>query len=283
MTTAQKIIKYLALGFALFLTITIISSILGVIYGLANILGLRNNDSNKELGNIEWEQTSNLTTYLDIDVKYTNLTLKTGEKFSAQSSSKDIEIQQNGNKLKIEDKSRYNWLSNNDAENLIIYIPQELEFEKVEIDTGAGKVDVEALQTEKLKLNLGAGETIIQNVVANEADIDTGAGKLTIENGKLNDLDFDMGVGETNIKTELTGKNKIDTGIGSLKLNLLGNKEDYKIKLSKGLGDIKIDGKSASNDETIGSGENYIDIDGGIGEIKVDFKGERMIYEKKNI
>ena len=211
MTTAQKIIKYLALGFALFLTITIISSILGVIYGLANILGLRNNDSNKELGNIEWEQTSNLTTYLDIDVKYTNLTLKTGEKFSAQSSSKDIEIQQNGNKLKIEDKSRYNWLSNNDAENLIIYIPQELEFEKVEIDTGAGKVDVEALQTEKLKLNLGAGETIIQNVVANEADIDTGAGKLTIENGKLNDLDFDMGVGETNIKTELTGKNKIDT------------------------------------------------------------------------
>lgn len=274
MTTAQKIIKYLALGFALFLTITIISSILGVIYGLANILGLRNNDSNKELGNIEWEQTSNLTTYLDIDVKYTNLTLKTGEKFSAQSSSKDIEIQQNGNKLKIEDKSRHNWLSNNDAENLIIYIPQELEFEKVEIDTGAGKVDVEALQTEKLKLNLGAGETIIQNVVANEADIDTGAGKLTIENGKLNDLDFDMGVGETNIKTELTGKNKIDTGIGSLKLNLLGNKEDYKIKLSKGLGDIKIDGKSASNDETIGSGENYIDIDGGIGEIKVDFKGE---------
>lgn len=274
MTTAQKIIKYLALGFALFLTITIISSILGVIYGLANILGLRNNDSNKELGNIEWEQTSNLTTYLDIDVKYTNLTLKTGEKFSAQSSSKDIEIQQNGNKLKIEDKSRHNWLSNNDAENLIIYIPQELEFEKVEIDTGAGKVDVEALQTEKLKFNLGAGETIIQNVVANEADIDTGAGKLTIENGKLNDLDFDMGVGETNIKTELTGKNKIDTGIGSLKLNLLGNKEDYKIKLSKGLGDIKIDGKSASNDETIGSGENYIDIDGGIGEIKVDFKGE---------
>ena len=133
MTTAQKIIKYLALGFALFLTITIISSILGVIYGLANILGLRNNDSNKELGNIEWEQTSNLATYLDIDVKYTNLTLKTGENFFAQSSSKDIEIQQYGNKLKIEDKSRHNWFSNNDAENLIIYIPQELKFEKVEI------------------------------------------------------------------------------------------------------------------------------------------------------
>lgn len=283
MTTAQKIIKYLALGFALFLTITIISSILGVIYGLANILGLRNNESNKELdnkelGSIEWEQTSNLTTYLDIDVKYTNLTLKTGEKFFVQSSSKDIEIQQNGNKLKIEDKSRYNLLSNNDAGNLIIYIPQELEFEKVEIDTVAGKVDVEALKTEKLNLNLGAGETIIKNIVANEADIETGAGKLTIENGKLNDLDFDMGVGETNIKTELTGKNKIDTGIGSLKLNLLGNREDYKIKLSKGLGNIKIDGKSYSSDETIGSGENYIDIDGGIGEIKVDFEGKQTIY-----
>jgi len=41
MTTAQKIIKYLAVAFAIFLIMTIISAILSVILALSGILGLK--------------------------------------------------------------------------------------------------------------------------------------------------------------------------------------------------------------------------------------------------
>ena len=41
MTSAQKVIKYIAIAFAIFLIITIISSILSGIYALSNILGLK--------------------------------------------------------------------------------------------------------------------------------------------------------------------------------------------------------------------------------------------------
>ena len=38
-----------------------------------------------------------------------------------------------------------------------------------------------------------------------------------------------------------------------------------------GLGSIKIDGKDISNGEIFGNGENYIEVDGGVGNIKIDF------------
>lgn len=64
----------------------------------------------------------------------------------------------------------------------------------------------------------------------------------------------------------------IDAGVGSLKLNINGKKEDYKIKVSKGIGAIRINGDEVSNDSTTGNGENYIEIDGGIGDIRINIQ-----------
>ena len=41
MTSLQKVIKYLATAFAIFLIVTIISTVLGVLFGLSAILGLK--------------------------------------------------------------------------------------------------------------------------------------------------------------------------------------------------------------------------------------------------
>ena len=107
-------------------------------------------------------------------------------------------------------------------------------------------------------------------IVSKDAFINTGAGKFQVLAGSINNLDFDIGVGEANIKTKLTGVNRFDAGVGALKLNLLGNLDDYRIKVSKEIGNISIDSKNVSEGE-IGNGDVIVDIDGGIGEIKVDF------------
>lgn len=278
MTTAQKIIKYLAIAFAMFLVFTIISSILGGIYGLAGVLGLKKNANteNVEIGTKQSEQIQELTTYLDIDINYSNLTIKTGEDFVVQSSNNDIEYAQEGNKFKVKEKG-YIKFSETAIGDVVIYIPKELVFETVDIDTGAGTVDIETLRTDNLILNLGAGETTIKNIISNKTKIDTGAGKLRIKSGNINDLDFDMGVGETDITAKLTGTNKIDTGIGNLKLQLLGDKQDYKFNISKGIGEVKIEDKSIIEDQTIGDGKNNIIISGGVGQIKVGFIEDKDI------
>lgn len=274
MTTAQKIIKYLAIAFAIFLIITIISTILTATVALSGILGIKKhteNLNNAEMVTTSFENTKIHT--LNIDIAATNLTIKQGEILKIETDNSNIDCKQSNEELKINEK-HYKWFSYNNVEKeLILYVPEDLEFEKVKINAGAGKINLDELTTRKLMFELGAGECEIQNLnVSKECEIEGGAGKITILSGTINDLDFDMGIGEANITADLVGTNEINAGVGELNIKLQGEKDSYKIKTDKGIGAIKIDSKEISNGEVYGDGENYIDIDGGIGSINIYYK-----------
>ena len=134
------------------------------------------------------------------------------------------------------------------------------------------KVEIETLACDVLELSLGAGKADIKNLTANSnANIDGGAGELNIDGGKLCNLNLDMGVGKLTLKSRIEGKSDLDYGVGETDLILLGSKDDYKIKLDKGIGEARLDGESMRDDSVYGSGENFIEIDGGIGEINIEF------------
>ena len=80
-----------------------------------------------------------------------------------------------------------------------------------------------------------------------------------------------MGVGSAEITTNIANEADIDAGVGSLKLNLIGSKMEYMLKISKGIGNIVVDGETIKSDEAMGNGGKDIKIDGGVGSIKVDF------------
>lgn len=270
MTTAQKVIKYLAIAFAIFLSVNIFAAIFLGIYGLLGILGLGESEeiSVEEIMAID----ENKVEVLEIDVLYTNLKILSGDEFKIEADNNYISCKQEGNKVYIEEEKR-SWFSKNEEGDMIIYIPKDLEMYKIEINTGAGKIEIEDLNTEQLSLELGAGETIINNIsVTEECNIDGGAGKISVNNGTIKDLDLDMGIGETNLIVELMGKNEINAGIGNLNIELQGNKEDYKIQADKGIGSIKIKGNEQINASVYGNGNNSIEIDGGIGNIDIDFE-----------
>ena len=46
---------------------------------------------------------------------------------------------------------------------------------------------------------------------------------------------------------------------------------EYMLKISKGIGNIVVDGETIKSDEAMGNGGKDIKIDGGVGSIKVDF------------
>lgn len=271
MTTAQKVIKYLAIAFAIFLIITIISTILAGVTAFAGILGLKKHIES-EIGKVVTTNIENSDiTNLDIEIAFTNLTIKTGEAIKIETDNNDISYEQKNNKLEIKEKDK--WFSNSEEKNLILYLPENVELKKVKIITGAGKIHIENLNTEKLSFELGAGETEIQKMnVSKECEIEGGAGKLSILSGAINDIDLDMGVGEINLTANLIGKSEINAGIGNLNIDLQGEKDSYKIQADKGIGSIKIDGKEISSGEVFGTGENLIEVDGGIGNIEIDFE-----------
>ena len=275
MTTAQKVIKYLATAFAVFLIITIISAILSGGYALLSALGLihTNKDIVTENLKVISKKVKEVTT-LKIDLAYTNLDIKTGDDFKVETNNSKITFEENNGSVKIKEENR-NWLNNNNmSSNLIIYIPEDMiAIDETKIQTGAGKINIEKLNTQRLYLELGAGDVYIENVIATgETKIDGGVGKTELKSCEINNLKANLGMGEFTFSGKLTGKSKIDSSVGAINIDLIDNKNNYKIDVSKGLGNVTLDGQKLETDRVYGIGENYLDIDGGIGEIKIDFE-----------
>lgn len=275
MSIGQKVIKYLAIAFAIALIVGIITTIVRVVSSIPLTLkiGKNNSDSNNVIETSSDFENENVA-FLDIDIAYSNLTIRKGESLKVESSNKNIQCKQDKQKIEIKERES-NWFNNTKKEELIVYVPENIQFDKVNINTGVGKVNIEILNTKVLKMDLGAGETSIQNInITESAKIDTGAGKVNIKEAKINDLRCDLGIGATEISAKLLGNTRIGTGVGSLKLDVLGKKEEYETKVNKGLGNVTIDEEKISDNEVVGNGENKIDIDGGVGEIKINFRGE---------
>ncbi len=272
MTSAQKIIKYLALCLATFLMFLIISSLLGVFYSVSKILDVQkdNEVTMDKMSTVNFK-TDDISS-LDINLLFTNLIIKQGDVLHVETNNEKVHFDEENNSLKIKEDSR-SWLSQNNKGNLILYLPENSQFKTVKIQAGAGKIQIENLVTDSLSLELGAGETSIQRLnVSENCKIESGAGKVSLLDGRIKDLD--LGVGKFELTSSLLGSNKINAGIGSLELNLLGNKKDYLIKADKGIGAIHVDESVVSDDSTVGTGENTIKIDGGIGNIDVSFRNK---------
>ena len=258
MNITQKVIK----GFAICLAVLIILSIInGIVFLATSTIGF-NNDVN-----ISEAYSSNIKN-INIDVGSTNMIIKKGDILSidADNVSKKIKIKEQGNTLSIKEK-KITIFGNKKGSSIIITIPETLG--DLNIDIGAGKLEISDITTDKFSLEQGAGKVDITNLLSNKkATIEGGAGELNITNSKLQDLSLDLGAYKFYFNGTLLGKNEIDQGVGEVILDLQNN--DYKFETSKGLGSITINGVRYKNDIKLGEGQNIIDIDGGIGSISIN-------------
>ena len=212
MTTAQKIIKYIATAFAIFLIVTIISSILSGIYGLLCAFGVIHSkkDIITEDLNVISSEVKEVST-LKLELAFTNLEIKTGNSFKVETNNSKITFEEKDGSVKIKEENR-NWLNNNDrASNLIIYITEDMiAIDETKIEAGAGKINIEKLNTQSLYLELGAGDVYLENVIATEdTKIDGGVGKTELKSCEINNLKANLGMGEFVFSGKLTGKNEI--------------------------------------------------------------------------
>lgn len=265
MTATQKVIKYCAVAFAVFLIV----SIIGGIFGAAASLPMFFDDA--AVGEMESYAVTEPVKRLEIDLGGARLAVQTGDCFAVESDHTCLKVESADDVLSIKEDHPVFRLATESAQ-VILTVPKDFVFECVTISTGAGTVKADALLAEELSLDLGAGEVDIGKLTATaKASINSGAGELKIGGGELANLNLDIGVGEADLKSRLTGYCSIDYGVGELELTLLGTQEDYEIILDKGVGKATLDGVKMTDDGAYGSGENTIEIDGGVGEVKIGF------------
>ena len=266
MTTAQKIIKYGAIAFAVFLIVSIIGGIFGAVISIPALCG-----DEDVVGEMKSYTVTETVETLEIDLSGARLTIKTGDRFAVESDHKYLNVENVNGTLSIkEDHPAFGFHS--EGARVILTVPEDFTFARATISAGAGAVKADALLAERLSLDLGAGEVDIGTLTATaKASINSGAGELKIGGGELADLDLDIGVGEADLKSRLTGDCSIDYGVGELDLTLVGIQADYCITLDKGVGKATLDGVKMTDDTVYGSGETTIEVDGGVGELKIGF------------
>lgn len=213
--------------------------------------------------------TTQITT-LNLELKAGEFNVKNGETFLVESNLKHLSVRENNGVLTVQDNASST--SNFNGAKLTLYIPNNHSFSSVDIDLGAGNLTVEALSSNELDLDFGVGNVTFNSLnIFTSAEIEGGAGNVSILGGTLKNLQLEMGTGELNLTSSLQGNTELSFGVGNSNLTVLGNKNDYTLEITKGVGSIKVDGNSISDSGDIGSGSNIIEITGGVGSITVDF------------
>ena len=272
MTTTQKIIKYLAIAFALFLVISIFS----IIFGLSReIISSINSDKKDSKLLEEYTTISNNVNNVEtfkIDISNDDIEIKEGEKFEVKTNDPDVKFYHENSKVKIKTDKTFSWhLSNSSRGTIIIYLPNEFNISELDLNLGAGKIDIDKIFVETLLMDLGAGTMTAKEInVYEKATINGGAGNINIYSGTINNLNLKLGAGNASIQSDLTGSNTLTTGVGKLNLGLSRSKDNYKFDISKGLGNIILNDFDVSEDILIGDGETKIKISGAIGNIIIN-------------
>lgn len=138
-----------------------------------------------------------------------------------------------------------------------IYLPQNIRFEEVSVELGAGVLNMDYISADCFSVDAGAGEVNVNSFDVSEAEFQCGAGSVTASGNVKNALEIECGVGEIHMTVD-------------------GCKEDYNYDISCGIGEVVCGDSRYSgigHDEYIDNhAAREMNLDCGIGQIIVQFK-----------
>ena len=279
MTTLQKIIKYGAIAFGIYLSVTIIFIFLSIARSLVRS---SNNEFNDiiEYSEEEYNTTTDIsTTYenikaLEVDLETISLTIKTGETFTLEGTNvpDKVEIRQDGGTLKIDDEMISSDISDEDT-MLTIYIPETQILDRVNLDLKYVSVDLEILNATNIKLDMENTNCVIENLTTDNLEINNEYGDMDIRNAETKRLTFDSEIGTEDISIRVTKSAKIDLENSDTNIDLKGTQEEYQVIYKKQYGSLNIAGtEMTSNNETFSNGNIKINIDAENTNLDIDFE-----------
>lgn len=278
MTGFQKFIKYAAIAFGIYLSITIILVLLGIARGF---VGASRNDEFKDLTRDREEyHTENITrTYeniknLEINVEETELIIKNGDTFRIDGTNipDRMEIKQDGDRLKVSDEELPSDFSD---ENMVvtIYVPEDIKLDTIDLEINYVPADIQKLNTANLKLDIYNNYCEIDEIIADNMEFKNEEGNLDIYDAEIERLLFDSESGVEDVSLDITGNAEINLEYSYTDMNLIGTQEDYQINAKNQSGNTYIDGETiTTNAETRGSGNAKINIDNVNADIFINFR-----------
>lgn len=277
MTGVQKFIKYIAIAFGIYLSITIVLVLLGIVNGLVkgskqSTTEIIENIDGDDLKDISQEYTN--IANLEIDLENIELIIKKGENLKIEGTNipNKLEIKQDGNTLKISDDEVFsNFYTVNNA--LTIYIPEEQKLNNIDIEANSVSVDIERLNATNLKLETYNNDCKIDELLVDNLEMNNEYGEIEIYKSEVKTLKLDSESGTEDIHMKITEKAEMDLEYSTTNMILTGSLENYQINHKKQFGNTYIEGKEfLSPRGPIGNGNVIINLETKYTEMYIDFE-----------
>ena len=158
-----------------------------------------------------------------------------------------------------------------------LYLPDGYNFDEVDIEVGAGYLQLYDLYAKEASVEVGAGEICLGNIQVQELDASVGAGVIDISDMKINNLNVDVGMGSFTGAGELNGDADIECSMGYVELTLDAEQRDFNYSLEGAMGTINIGrdsyGGIGEEREIDNHAGKKLDIECSMGNIQINFMG----------
>lgn len=275
MTGLQKFIKYAAIAFGIYLSITIVFVILELARGFVGFSKVEDKSLIEHKNGYTVEDISkeyNNVKKLEIDLESTKLVIKNGDKLKVEGTNipEKMEIQQDGETLKIDDEKTSH---NSSGDKIItIYLPENEKLDTINIETKYESIDAEKLNATNLKLDTSSNDCKIDELVSDNLEIDNEYANIDIYNCEAKVFKFDSESGAENINIKVVESANIEIKYSDTNINFIGKQDDYQINNKNNFGTTYIEGEEMTADnQTIGSGNAKIDLNIKSSDIYINF------------
>ena len=159
---------------------------------------------------------------------------------------------------------------------ITLYLPDDYSFDEVDVEVGAGYLQLDHLYVKEMTLEVGAGEISLGDIRAQELDASIGAGAIDITGMETAKLDIEVGMGSFTVEGRLDGDADVDCSMGYVEMMLDGDERDFNYSLEDAMGTVGIGNSSfggLGEERTIDNHANKnIDVECSMGNILIGFK-----------
>ncbi|MDE6232607.1 MAG: DUF4097 domain-containing protein [Lachnospiraceae bacterium] len=176
-------------------------------------------------------------------------------KFFAESEGINMTWNINNDDIVVQtERRKFLWHIKKSVGKITIYIPEDYEFKNIEIDCGAGVIQIEDVKAESIDLDIGAGEVVAEDIDTKELSIECGAGSIEVSGS-------------------VKGNAEIECSMGSVDLEVKQEEKYYNYEIECSMGEVNINDSSYAGmgvEKSIDNDSEYdMSVDCSMGEINI--------------